>query len=180
MDPNQQTVIQAILRERIELLAYINSFLTDAHLAEDCFQEVFAAAVDRSETFEDQSHIIRWTMAAARNKAIDLARKRSRQPALLDGDILELLEKQWTDNLHAHPSDANIQSTALRKCLEKLTDNNRRLIELRYFDGLNSGRIAELLGRNVESVYKAITRIHVTLRTCLEQNVDANHREAKP
>lgn len=178
MSLNRDRIVQVILRERIEILGYINSFLSDSHLAEDCFQEVCAAAISRSEPFEDESNAIRWTMSAARFKAIDLARKRSRQPILLDDDVLVLLEQQWTDDVSRHPSEANVQSIVLRECLKCLTDNNRRIIELRYFDGLTSARIAELLGRNVESVYRAITRIHTSLRDCLKTGLARENQGA--
>ena len=171
MGLNHQTVAMVILRERIEILAYINSFLSDAHLAEDCFQEVCSAAIGKDLPFNDETHVIRWTMTTARFKAIDLARKRTRQPILLDNDVLELLEQQWTDDVSRQPSAANVQSVVLRECLKCLTDNNRRIIELRYFDGLTSARIAELLGRNVETVYRAITRIHASLRECLTRGL---------
>ena len=167
----QQIIVQTILRERIEILAYINSFLNDAHLAEDCFQEVCSAAVTKVDAFDDETHVIRWTLAAARNKAIDHARKRTHQPVTLDDDVLDLLEGRWVERVAEHPSDANVQSRALTHCLEQLNANNRRIVELRYFDGLKTARVAELLDRNVEAVYRALTRIHTTLKECVDRRL---------
>ena len=73
----------------------------------------------------------------------------------------------------AHPSAAAAQTQALQSCLEQLNDNNRRIIEFRYFDELKSARIAELLGRNVAAVYRALSRIHSTLRECVDNKLAA-------
>ncbi|MBT3482872.1 MAG: sigma-70 family RNA polymerase sigma factor [Opitutales bacterium] len=168
----EHTVIQTILRERIEILAYINSFLDDAHLAEDCFQEVCVAGIKQRARFSDGPHVFRWTFTTARNKAIDAARKRTRQPIALDRDVLDLLETQWTEESASALLNANVQVRELKRCLETLNENNRKIIELRYFDGLNSSRIAKILGRNVEAVYKAITRIHTALKTCVDRQLE--------
>lgn len=179
MSLDEHSVARIILRERNEILAYINSFLNDPHLAEDCFQDVCAAAISKKQNFKEQTHLIRWTLAAARNKAIDAVRRRSRHAVVLDTDVLEILENQWTEKLDAHPSDSNSRSAVLTKCLSKLNDNNRKIVELRYFDGITSSRIAKLLGRNVEAVYKALTRIHTTLKTCVSRNLQASQNEGQ-
>jgi len=168
---NEPEIVRIILRERLEILAYIGSFLGDAHLAEDCFQDVCAAAVVKRDHFKDDEHVIRWTLNVARNKAIDLTRRRNRQPRVLDADVLESLEQRWCRCMRERTLDAIGRRHALETCLDSLTENSRRVVELRYVDGLKSSRIAELLGRNVESVYRALTRTHVVLRECMQQKL---------
>ena len=166
-------IVRMILRERVEILSYIDSFLNDAHLSEDCFQDVCVAAVVKRDFFEDATHVIRWSLRVARNKAIDLARRRSRQPVVLDEDVLELLEGRWVEGLAPGSLDLAVRVEALQTCLDGLTDYSRRIIDLRYVDGLKSSRIAELLGREVESVYRALTRTHVALRECMHRKLAA-------
>ncbi len=167
----ESEIVRTILRERVEILSYINSFLTDPHLAEDCFQDVCAAAVSKRDFFEDATHVIRWALKVARNKAIDLARLRSRQPVVLDEDVLELLEGQWSEGMARGTMDSTVRVQALQACLEGLTEYGRRIVDLRYVDGLKSSRIADLLGRKVESIYRALTRTHVALRECMHRRL---------
>jgi len=165
---DESTTIRILIRERIKILSYIDSFLGDLQLSEDCFQDVCAAAVARDESFEDETHLLRWALRVGRNKSVDLARKRSRQPVILDDDSLE---GQWVAE-ETPPSDQQAQRIqTLRQCLDSLTENSRRIVQLRYVEGMKSGRIAESLGRKVESIYRALTRAHVALRECMEQKL---------
>lgn len=167
----ESSIVEIIIRERISVLAYVNSILHDAHKAEDCFQEVLTQAITRKAEFDDETHVIRWTLAASRNKAIDVIRKKQRQPLQLEEDVLELVEAQWTQKLTGNEDNGHAQTRALSYCLQELTENNRRIVELRYFDGLKSAAVADALGRSVDSIYKALTRIHSTLRGCVERRL---------
>lgn len=166
---DESSIVRTLLRDRAQVLSYIDSFLGDYPAAEDCYQDVCAAAVSNQSGFESETHLLRWVMRVGRNKSIDLVRKRSRQPVLLDDDVLELLEAQWFSADQAHRGGSTECVESLRACLNSLTDNNRHIIELRYTDGMKTGRIAEVLGRKVESVYRALTRAHVQLRDCMDR-----------
>lgn len=166
----ESSIVRILLRDRIQILSYIDSFLDDPSLAEDCYQDVCAAAVAKGEQFEEETHVLKWALRVGRNKSVDLCRKRSRQPVVLDDDVLELLEAQWMAGL-APSSDYQIDRIErLKHCLSSLTEASQRIVRLRYVDGMKTGRIAELLGRKVASVYQSLTRAHLTLRNCMEED----------
>ncbi len=171
-------IVGTILRQRNEILAYINAFLNDSHLAEDCLQEVSSAALEHRDSFEDESHIIRWTLRVARNKAIDLARKRQRQPKTLPDDVLDLIEEQWAAELAEHGEEPAKDLEYLEQCVETLSPNARKLVELRYFEGLSSAHVAQTVEKKVETVYQALARAHVALRECVERKLAAEKGEA--
>ena len=77
---------------------------------------------------------------------------------------------QWIAE-SSHPLGGDSERVeVLKGCLGELTERSRQIVDLRYVDGLKSGRIAEMLGRKVESVYRTLTRAHVALRDCMEQH----------
>lgn len=166
-------IVAIIFRERNEILAYINSFLGDSHLAEDCFQEVSSAALANRDSFESETHVIRWSLRVARNKAIDFTRKRKRQPGTLPDDVLDLIEDQWASELMANQGEGARQLDYLEQCVEALSPNARQLVELRYFKGLGSSQVAKTVGKKVETVYQALARAHVALRECVGGKVAA-------
>lgn len=174
---NDDRIVKIIFRERNEILAYINSFLTDSHLAEDCFQEVSSAALANSDAFEDETHVIRWALRVARNKAIDFARKRQRQPQPIPDDVLDLIESQWVSDLAARPNERSRELDYLEQCVATLSPNARELVELRYFNGLASSEVAENMGKKVETVYQGLARAHVSLRECVRQKMIARKEE---
>ena len=174
---SESDIVRTLLQDRIKILAYLDSFLGDYQLAEDCFQDVCAAAVDKQDYFNDENHVLRWALRAGRNKSIDLVRRRSRERQILDEKILDQLEDQWFSQSTYPADEDSVRVEALRECLAALTANSRRIVHLRYSDGLKPARIAELLERKVASVYRALTRAHVALRECMERRLNDDMKE---
>jgi RNA polymerase sigma-70 factor (ECF subfamily) len=174
MAVNDERIVALILRDRNEILAYINGFLNDVHLAEDCLQEVSSAALAHRDSFENETHVIGWALRVARNKAVDLARKRQRQPRTLPADVLDLVEEQWVAELAERSTEPSQETEYLAQCVETLSANARKLVEMRYFEGLSSSHIASALEKKVETVYQALARAHVALRACVERKLASN------
>ena len=61
---------------------------------------------------------------------------------------------------------------ALRGCLKKLTDTDRRLVQQCYGDSRQSFKTAaDELGRPANTVYKALNRIRRALYQCIERTL---------
>lgn len=72
------------------------------------------------------------------------------------------------DNFHEAVSDSNeveknainnVMIDRLNKCLEKLSDSDRELIELLYFEGISETDCAEILGVTRQNINKIKHRI---------------------
>jgi RNA polymerase sigma-70 factor (ECF subfamily) len=122
-------------------------------------------AIDRCHEIDGEGHFLGWVRKASRFKALKARRQRRSQPLGLDDEVLDLLEGDWQ---RLDDAPAREMAEALRRCLDRLTPNARRLVELKYVDGLEGARIAEQLGRQLRSVYTALSRIHRALSDCLD------------
>ena len=60
---------------------------------------------------------------------------------------------------------------ALRRCLEPLTPNNRELLRLRYFERRSCTEVAAIMGKKIETVYQALTRLHRALGECIKHRI---------
>jgi len=60
---------------------------------------------------------------------------------------------------------------ALRRCMEKLSESNRDLLRFRYFDDLAYSEIAQKLGKSVNNLYVAFSRIHSVLERCVTRKL---------
>ena len=100
--------------------------------------------------------------------AIKAVRDRARRPFVLDAETLDALESHWR-GLDREPLEDRLES--LRICLAHLTDYARRILQLRYRNGLIGDDLAAALNRKKQTVYTALTRIHKALAECIE------HRE---
>lgn len=57
---------------------------------------------------------------------------------------------------------------ALDLCLGKLSPTGREFVELHYYEGLSTADYAKQKGLNCESLRKALSRIRVFLRKCIQ------------
>jgi RNA polymerase sigma-70 factor (ECF subfamily) len=106
----------------------------------------------------------------ARDEAVTVLRRAGRQPMVFDGAVLDLLESDWQAQ-DVRQTQETVE--ALRRCIEQLTPNNQRILRLRYMQNLQGTQVASELGRKLDTVYKALTRIHKSLLDCIQHRLAA-------
>jgi RNA polymerase sigma-70 factor (ECF subfamily) len=60
---------------------------------------------------------------------------------------------------------------ALSECLSRLTTADREIIQDRYFYQRPPKQIAQLQSRSLDSIYRALSRIHNLLLNCVERTM---------
>ena len=148
-DPNAL----AELYDRYGRLAYslILRVVRDTGVAEDLVQETFLRVWNRMQGFDAEKGAIGpWLLAVARNRAIDYLRSTT-------GRARNTLELETTE----HPSLYNDMEKDLlvadkarrvKAAMEKLSANQRQVIELAYFEGLSQTEMAERMGQPLGTV----------------------------
>ena len=166
---DQESVARLLLQQRMELTAYIQSIVRNMHMAEDVFQDVCVRAIKHHETFADRTHLSKWARRVARNRSIDALRRKENQAVVLNEEVLELLESDWPE-METEESTESVM--ALRLCMDKMTPYSREILRLRYMEGLAGTEVADTLNRKVDTIYKALTRIHIGLRDCVKRQLN--------
>jgi polyphosphate kinase len=90
---------------------------------------------------------------------------------------LELLEQEWQSEV-VQPEGSRMD--ALRECLESLPAESRRLLKLRYFDGHNCEEVARSMGIGLPAIYKRVSRLHESLRLCIDGKLGRSSPDLKP
>ncbi|QNN22719.1 sigma-70 family RNA polymerase sigma factor [Planctomycetales bacterium ZRK34] len=171
---DEATIVRELWRQRIGLVAFIEVIVHDEHLAEDVFQEISVAALQKRSQINDAAHLKHWLLQAARFYGVAALRKTSRQRVIFNDQLLDRIEAAWTQHDAGVISD---QSAALKTCLERLSPYARRIIELRYGQGITGQDLARALGRKVDTIYKALTRTHQTLADCIRAALAAESND---
>jgi RNA polymerase sigma-70 factor (ECF subfamily) len=165
---SKEEFIAILLRDRLPITAFLATVTRNHHLAEDVFQDICVKAVGREEGFESREHLLNWVYRTGRNRAIDLLRSRDNKYQGLSEHILDAL----SGALRQHDSRRVWEmQEALKHCLEQLTPNNREILRLKHAEGLQGADVARVLGRKLETVYQALTRIYRTLGECVRQRM---------
>jgi len=173
MTLSEQDILRIVMKSRDRIAAAVWVVVRDAHAAEDIFQDVVLKALTKEVSFEAEGALLSWAFITARRGGIDWLRRHRRELTSLDSEILELLEHEWLSET-AHHGEQRME--ALRACLQSLPAKSSRLLQLRYFEGKSCGEVAEKLGTELNAVYKRLSRVHKSLRQCIE--IRLNESEA--
>lgn len=153
--------------------ALILRIVRDAGVAEDLVQETFLRIWNRVHVFDSERGALGpWVLAVARNRAIDYLRS-------VDGRMAHSsLELDPSE----HPAlfadlDRQILNSdrmrLLRAAFDKLTPNQRTVIELAYYEGLSQTEMAERLNQPLGTVKTWVRTALKVLRSELQEAVPA-------
>ncbi|MBI2930042.1 MAG: sigma-70 family RNA polymerase sigma factor [Planctomycetes bacterium] len=174
MDPLQDIWTQAVIEQnRRWLLAYLRAATGDAALSEDLVQEVFVIAYQKRHEYRKGNPFGAWLRGIARNLVRRAAEDRSRRPTLISTDAAwEVLDRcaAHLEDSHMRPGYEAARQSALRRCVEKLTNKARALIEGRYRRGLSLPRLAGECGLSTRYVAVALFRARAALVSCVKKN----------
>ena len=129
----------------------------DAGAAEDLLQEVFLRIWERAGSFErEKGSLGTWLITLARNRAIDY--RRSVEGRMATQSVgLESMPSGGTGRVEDDFVVRLDQIAKVRAALETLSESQRRVIELAYYDGMSHTEIAARLEQPLGTV-KALMR----------------------
>jgi RNA polymerase sigma-70 factor (ECF subfamily) len=137
------------------LFSVIYGILPQAEMAEDVLQDVFVKIWQYVGSYDAaKGRLYTWMLNIARNTAIDRTRSKdfNRQ-----AKTTALSENVYDEGTGIHSPIADV---GLKKTLEELPEESRRLLQLSYFQGYTQEEIAKMLGIPLGTVK---TRIRSTL-----------------
>ena len=162
-----------VLRAGIRLMAL--HALGDADAADEVAQESLARAVDALNNATLVSSVGAYVAGIARHVIADHFRARSRTvpldtiaPEQLADDSADALSALCTEGEHAR----------VRVALLELSDNDRDLMRLCYFDGLTPTEVATKLGMPPERIRQRKVRALDRLRAAFDKTVAVRHDPA--
>lgn len=163
-------ILRLLLSGRVILLAYIQSIVRDSHLAEDVLQEISVLAVRKRDEIVDETHFRAWIRRAARLESMNVLRRHHKLSTAMPEPVLEALEVHWDNRDEDWAAD---RIDALRQCVGRLTGNAQHLVRMRYHEGVSGIVLAERLGKPVNTIYVALSRIHRVLADCVARRLAA-------
>jgi RNA polymerase sigma factor (sigma-70 family) len=153
------------------VFAYCTRNLPSRADAEDAMQQVFVAAWQGRDRFDaTKGSLPGWLLGIARHKVADQARAAGRR--------LDLVERQAAVTVAGDVPGAGAPATAPEVVLDRLVvanalaglpDEQRRTLELAFYDDLTHTQIAQMLGLPLGTVKSHIRRGLGRLRASLEE-----------
>jgi RNA polymerase sigma-70 factor (ECF subfamily) len=118
--------------------------LGDPMLAEEATQDTFLKLWSRARQYlAERGPFLPWLLTIARRVALDRLRLEARRPALSDSNDPE---EAWQSLPDLDSTADEFRWRSLYFAVQALHPDQRRVIELAYYQGMSQSEIAEILG----------------------------------
>jgi RNA polymerase sigma-70 factor (ECF subfamily) len=135
--------------------------LGNYHSATDVSQDAFVRAYERLGELRKPESFGPWLMKITRRCALDLARRRAKETRLETTITLSIANPNGRLDEDKH---------RLLAAVVKLPKTEKQVVMLRYFSENSVNDVARILGRNVGTITKQLSRAHRRLRKILERS----------
>lgn len=152
-----------------QLFAVLLRMLSRADLAEDALQEAFIQIWHNAGSYSPgKGQPMTWMCGIARYRALDSLRRVRADRYVDDADeTIATLAAPEPD-----PSElmsATVDGRILRECLERLTDGQKKSIQLAYFKGYSHDEVSASLGAPLGTVKSWVRRGLQALKACVDR-----------
>jgi RNA polymerase sigma-70 factor, ECF subfamily len=149
--------------------AYILTLLPNRADADDVLQEASLVMWDKFDEHHPPDDFAAWGCRIAYYKVLEFRKRCHRSRVLFSQELLERLAETAIEQAGALQLDERQQ--ALRTCIDKLPARDRDLLARRLAPDATTQSTAAEVGRSVDAVYKALSKIRQTLFNCISRTV---------
>ena len=146
--------------------AYLVALSSNHADADEIYQEVGMTLWEKFEQFTPGTNFEAWARRVAFNKVRSFRQLRRHDTTLCSPEFLEAINQTIAEDIDT--LDARRQVYV--DCFNKLPDRHKDLIERRYQPGATPKSVAKEIGRKVDAVYQALSRIHNALFDCVRKS----------
>ncbi len=137
--------------------------------AQDLLQEVFLSIWSKAATFQaEKGSAFAWVVSHLRNRAIDRLRSRRRRGELVEAFAPELEPSGSAVTSSAQNCELSERGRHVRSAMEQLSEEQRQVLRMAFFEGLTQVEIAEKLEEPLGTIkaraHRGMARLRATLR----------------
>jgi RNA polymerase sigma-70 factor (ECF subfamily) len=146
------------------LFTVIQAIIDQKDVSEDILQEVFVKIWQNINSYDpSKGRLYTWMINIARNKAIDSVRSKE---TTNKNKTIELTDNVYTSDV----ATSKIEDIGLKRVLNELPKETRKLMELAYFQGYTQDEISKILSIPIGTVKTRIRTTLIQLRKILGVN----------
>lgn len=164
--PDRATQFLELLNAHDRALSlYVYGLVPRDAEAEDILQQTKMLLWKHFDDFEPGTHFLAWARKTAFHQVLTHRRRKKREHLPLEEEVLESLGAAVAELA----AEAPARHEALRTCVSRLPAEHRQLVQLRYFQELEIADIARQIDRTEGAVYRALSRVRMTLLECVQK-----------
>lgn len=172
----EQAALEADRRAELALLwsrsqhlveAFIRTAVVHAHDRDDVLQETAKQAALHFDRYDPERPFANWAVGIARHKVQELRRRGKRDAVALGHQTLDLM----ADGFARVKDESADRVDALEHCMDQLQTRHRKLLGLRYTDGMSVAKIADEVGSRPNTVSVSLYKIRAALADCITRRL---------
>ena len=157
---NPRAAMEMVIQKYREPLYFHARYIVKDHQeAYDVVQEVFIKAMREQRLFNDEFKIKAWLFRVTSNLCFNQVRNRKRRGAILD--TMMKPEAFGADQIET--IFAGEQRNEVMAALDKMSEDHKEILILRYYDDLSYSEIADVLQVKLGTVMSRLSRARVRL-----------------
>ena len=154
------------------LYNYCRKYANDISLVEDIIQDLFTTLLERKEYLSDTDNIRFYLFSSIRRRLFKaLNAKEFKVTDLFDNNNPAFHIDQSIEPNYGNDDDENRFQSLLIKSLNSLGERQKEIVYLKYYTGLNSKEIAEMLGVSNQTVRNTLCTALVKIRKDFEDDI---------
>ncbi len=165
-NPNDTAIVNLLTKNHYRIYAFIISLVANHSDADDIMQEVSTVIWNKRVSYMAGTDFVSWALTIAKFQVLKY-RKKKKLVIPLDDEIIETLAEES----QSRTVDVQSRIDALKKCVGKLSPEQRKFVELKYQDGLATQIISDRTGLSVYQIYRRFASIHGSLLRCVRRSL---------
>ncbi len=153
-------------RNASRIYGFIMTLVFNHHDAEEVFQNTSVVLWNKFVEFQPGSNFFAWASRVAYFEVLSFMKQRRADARIVGGETLEVLAEEAV-----LADESSTRQEALEDCLSRLSVNDRDLLHAQYYCQQPPKHIAAVQSRSVDSVYRALSRIHNMLLNCVQRTL---------
>jgi RNA polymerase sigma-70 factor (ECF subfamily) len=165
--------IRLLMNNQVRISTYIQSLVQNFQDAEDIFQETATIAWEKFEEYQTGTNFTSWAITIARYRIQYYWHKNKKSIVHYSDTAVKSIE----DYISKDTQKTSTDQAHLDTCMQQLSEQDLRLIRMRYSRKITTKAMADELGRSIHGLYSTLSRIHVVLAECVQRHKLVEERQ---
>ena len=167
-DDKRASFVNLLTANHNRIYAYIITMVPHDSDADDLMQETAAVMWKNYDRFEPGTNFVSWAVTIAKYQVLRYRKKQQSQSRLLLSDAAYDMLITETEKIQ---DEKSARLSALRECLNNLSDNERQFLKMRYSKGGTAKVVAQYVGLSIDAVYRQGARLLNMLLACTRRRL---------
>lgn len=162
-----QLFVELLTAHQVRIRAYILSLVANFDDADDLMQDISKTMWIQFGRFSEGTSFLAWGFQIAHYRILEYRRRSKKQIALIDDTLIDDLSQ----DARQHIGNSEYILQHLYGCIRRLNAADRKILRMKYERNLKTKEISLLIGQPIHTVYRAFSRIHEILLSCIKRSM---------